>query len=91
VEELTCSLANCDTEVLGTGVILADTFGIDFDWDSGRFDTYIGNMDGKKTEWVVLHPNCFLALFNELTRQSQNTVLMWAVGQVAEIREALYS
>ena len=86
--ELTCSLEDCRAPVVGTGVLLSNLEGTDaVSWQG--LQTYVGSREGRQTEWVILHPTCFVQLFEEMSRQQVMSVLMMAMGAVGDMKIAL--
>jgi hypothetical protein len=70
-------------------VIVADD-GDGIPWAEGGYGTYIGQKeDGSASEWVLLHPVCFSVLFDEMCRQGIQASLIFMLGHVGEIRQAL--
>jgi hypothetical protein len=50
---------------------------------------YHGDLNGEVTEYFLLHPNCFVGLFEEIVRQQGDAALWVATSNVANIRESL--
>lgn len=85
-----CSIKECGKEIVGVGVLLADEFEAGIKWREGGFLPYTGiKDDGKETEYIIIHPVCFIDLFNEFTRQQSQTALMIMVAHTGDLREAL--
>jgi hypothetical protein len=88
--EITCSASTCGKEILGMGVLLCDRWEAGINWAQGNFTTYEGvNPEGGPVTWILLHPNCYLLVFDELLRLQLNAALMMAVGHVSDFREGL--
>jgi hypothetical protein len=82
-EDVTCSLGDCGEQVVGIGIILADVRG-ETDWEKGGYTTY-----GDKVKFVILHPMCFLRLFDEIIRQQLSTALNFYVSTSGDIHAIL--
>lgn len=67
--------------------MLADDLEHGIDWEAGGYETY--EHITAPTPLVVLHPTCFLKLFDELLRAQSQTVLRFILGHVGEIKGAL--
>lgn len=85
--KIVCSLPGCDEELLGTAVMLADDTDYGIDWEAGGYETY--QHLSAPTPLIVMHPTCFLALFDELLRAEAQTVLRFILGNVGELKGAL--
>jgi hypothetical protein len=72
---------------VGVGVVLADELS---DEPNPDFLTYHGVMpSGDESDYYVLHPVCFLDIFNELIRQQSEAAMFVGVAVAGNIREAL--
>ena len=84
MQELLCSNPDCNSLVLGRGVLLADDLDLGLPV-SEQFKTY-DHVEGK-AQIILLHPNCFIELFNEFMRQENQTILRIVIGGVDDIDE----
>lgn len=81
---LECS--SCRKEIVGIGVVLAD----ELEGNHENFVTYHGELpDGEKTSYFLLHPVCFIDIFNEIVRQEKEAAISVYVAVAGNIREAL--
>jgi hypothetical protein len=84
-----CSLEACNEEVLGTAVILSDADGEGVNWSEGGFNAYTTMSPEGEREMVILHPNCFLSIFQALTEGEGMTTLNLMYCPVGIIKEEL--
>lgn len=87
MKDLNCSLPGCEDELLGSAVMLADDLEWGIDWEAGGYETY-AHIEAP-TPLIVLHPTCFMKLFDELLRGEKQTVLRFILGPIGEIKGAL--
>lgn len=89
--ELKCSLPDCLKDVVGKAVLLSDQFTGEVDLTSGGFLVHIGvNPDtDEEYEYLIMHPVCFLKLFNEFMLLEQGTILLMAMGPIGDLKAGL--
>lgn len=87
-EGLECA-ANCDEVVRGRIVMLADEYSAPSPQFQGVRHYQAMKEDGSSTEFILLHPTCFEEFFREVMRQETHIVLMFVVGDVGTIKEAI--
>jgi len=87
--EMTCSLRDCEKPLLGMVVLLKDNEPEgEIDW-SKNYNTYITATEEGLNELVLLHPNCWTRLFDELMAQEGMTALTFIIGGVQDVRVGL--
>ncbi len=79
-----CSLQRCRKELVGAIVGIGGEE--DFDWPKVGFDLY--KAEGAPGG-VLLHPMCFLDVFQELIRQEGQTYFTIIIAPIGEIRAAM--
>lgn len=87
-DELRCSLRECGKPLTGMVVLLKDDYYGTIDW-APAYDTVITQDGENKNELVILHTTCWEKVFNEMLAQEQMTALMFVIGGVGDVREAL--
>jgi len=76
----------CRQEIVGVGVVMADELATD---EEKPYLVYQGEREGEPKEYALLHPVCFLDLFNEIIRQQGEAAMFVAISVAGGIREAL--
>lgn len=78
--DITCSLRDCSDPILGRGILLKDQEDDRRLFENAQdvFETYILNGDGDDDHTVILHPRCFLRLF-DLMLQSEEGRCMFTL------------
>ena len=85
--DIDCSV--CQKEIVGSVAILHDDEDV-VDWSDRGLATYRGeNEDGKLTEWVMLHLNCFNDLLQEIYKSERMVAFNLMITTVPVAREAL--
>ncbi len=81
--------SSCSKEIVGIGAVMSD----EADEEGLGHDTsqmYRGVLADREECWYhLLHPVCFVAIFEEITRQQQEAALFVAIANVGTIQEAL--
>lgn len=85
MEDLICSLGECDEVITGSGVLLADDYNFGINWEEQGFRAY----NGSEKSFVVLHPVCFERVIQELVRMQGMTALMLVVGFAGQLKADL--
>lgn len=84
---LRCS--SCTKEIVGIGAVLSD----EADEEGFGHDTsqmYRGVLADREERWYhLLHPVCFVNLFEEITRQQREAAMFVAIADVSTIQDAL--
>lgn len=86
---MNCSLGECNEALLGTAVLLSDTDGEGIPWQEGGFNVYNSMSEDGEKQFVLLHPNCFLSVFQQLTETEGMTALTLVYGPVGMIQDEL--
>lgn len=85
-----CSLGECSEEILGTAIILSDADGEGVNWaEEGMFNAYTTMSPEGEREMVIIHPNCFLSVFQSLTEGEGMTALNLVYCPVGIIKDEL--
>lgn len=86
-----CSIKECRKELLGVSVLLrdAETRGEAFGEGNANYDTYMVENEGGLEHIVILHPNCFRKVFDEIFAQEATTIFTMFIGPVGVMREEL--
>lgn len=94
--EMRCSIKECGKELLGTSIMLRDQHdGKTFEMgkEQGLYETYLVDTGAPgpsvHEHLVIMHPTCFLELFDELFAQELSAIFTLYVGPINEIREGL--
>lgn len=85
MEPLICSLGECRKEIVGVGVVLGSVGDEDLDFEGAGMLEY----EATKKHFALLHPTCFIDLFNEMMKAQSNVMLTVMAGGVGDIRTAL--
>lgn len=88
MEDLVCSLGECKFGPLTGMVVILGNEGDDEDVTIDPEGVLL-NYTGSKRPFALLHPNCFIAVFNELTMAEANVNLIVYMGGVGDVRLAL--
>lgn len=78
-----CSL--CHNDIVGVGVLIADEEG---KWEGSGIMLY-HTEGGELDTFALLHPTCFVDVFQELLRQEQESHFVVAISKTGNLREAL--
>lgn len=64
--DITCSLRDCQDPILGRGILLKDQEKDRRMFENAQdvFSTYVLDQGGRNDHTLILHPKCFLRLFD---------------------------
>ena len=92
MDKLTCSRPDCEhDEIIGVGVMVGepDPGTPELHWRED-FRTYHGDLeDGKVSTFLLLHPTCYVDLFDQITRTEKLIALQIAIAPVGVLKEEL--
>jgi len=88
--DMTCSIKECGKPIVGAAVLLKDLWEVGMFEKPEQFDSYVLQEDeGTFTHTIIIHPTCFLDVFQELMRQEGETGVTLVVGPAGVIRSEL--